>query len=69
MTFTLEQITEILGRHYQASLEAGGANPERVLRLFTDRVVDDLRRVGWDDKDPSTWGPFSSQSPTFTADD
>ena len=42
---TLEQITEIFGRHYTQALKDGGKNPERVLRLFTQAVIDDLKRI------------------------
>ncbi len=42
---TLADITEIMGRHYTQSLKDGGDNPERVLRLFTDRVVEDLKKL------------------------
>lgn len=43
-TIPLAKITEIMGRHFTQSLKDGGSNPDRVLRLFTDRVVDDLKR-------------------------
>ncbi len=39
----MHKITEIMGRHYTQSLKDGGQNPERVLRLFADRVVADLK--------------------------
>lgn len=37
--------TEIMGRHYTSSLKDGGNNPERALRLFTDRVIADLKAL------------------------
>lgn len=42
--FTLAEITEIMGRHYQASLRDGAASSERTLRLFVDRVIEDLKK-------------------------
>lgn len=42
----LSRCTEIMSRHYQQALRDGGQNPERVLRLFTQAVIDDLKREG-----------------------
>lgn len=43
-TYVLFELTGIFGRHYTQSLKDGGSNPERVLRLFTDRVIEDLKK-------------------------
>ena len=40
----MSRVTDLMGRHYTQSLKDGGQNPERVLRLFTDRVVADIKR-------------------------
>lgn len=37
--------TEIMGRHYTASLKDGDNNPQRTLMLFCDRVVADLKAL------------------------
>lgn len=49
----LRTITRLMGRHFTQSLRDGGANPERVLRLFTDRVVADLKALPTEDPAPA----------------
>lgn len=44
MTYTLEQVTAIMGRHYRSSLTDAKGNADRALWLFTERVVADMKK-------------------------